>query len=52
MFPLDDREVSRGACWCKVFISGIDFFTRRELKVDVGLIGDRYADGARDRVWG
>lgn len=31
MFPLDARVVRRGACICKVFMSGIDFFMRRVL---------------------
>ena len=30
MLPLDKRELRRGACECKVFMSGMDFLTRRE----------------------
>jgi hypothetical protein len=41
ILPFDEREVSLGACWCNVFMSGMDFLTRRELTVVVGLIGER-----------
>lgn len=41
ILPFDEREVSRGACWCRVFMSGMDFLTRKEFIVVVGLMGDR-----------
>lgn len=31
ILPLEARELSLGACECKVFMSGMDFLTRREL---------------------
>jgi hypothetical protein len=30
MLPLDDLELRRGAVECRVFMSGMDFLTRRE----------------------
>ena len=41
ILPFDEREVSLGACWCNVFMSGMDFLIRRELMVVVGLVGER-----------
>ena len=31
ILPLEAREAKRGACVCSVFMSGMDFFIRREL---------------------
>lgn len=53
MLPLDARVVRRGACVCRVFMSGIDFFARKMLVGSVcELEGERYAEGARDKVGG
>ena len=47
MFPLDARDVRRGAAVCSVFMSGIDFLVRSELAV-ICADGVMYAEGARD----
>lgn len=44
MFPLEARVVRRGACVCSVFMSGMDFFMRRDWAME----GD---GGWCGRVW-
>jgi len=51
ILPLEARELRRGAWECNVFMSGMDFLARRELEV-IWLEGVKYAEGARERVWG
>jgi hypothetical protein len=40
MLPLDERELRRGAAECRVFMSGMDFFTRSEGGV-CEIVGER-----------
>ena len=40
MLPLDERELRRGAAECNVFMSGMDFLTRREGGV-CEMVGER-----------
>ncbi len=47
IFPLEARDVRRGAVVCSVFMSGIDFLVRSELAV-IWADGVMYAEGARD----
>ena len=47
MSPFDARVASRGACAWSVFISGIDFFMRKEFAWGAA---ERKEDGARERV--